>query len=70
MSVDNDGYINPFLQSFDVTFWSFSCMDTTGHGSLGEGPKKSENLRVSQAQKPSLEESTEVKCKVVEDTSI
>ena len=44
--------------------------NTTGHGSLGEGPRKSKILQVSQALKPPLEETTEVKRKVVEDTSI
>ena len=72
--VDNDGNnerrLNPPLKESEVTFWSFSCRNTTGHGSLGEGPKRSEILRVSQAHKPPLEESTEVKRKVVKDTSI
>ena len=67
---DNEYGLKPFLQSSDVTFWSFNCVNTAGHRSLGEGPKRSKILRVSQAQKPPLKESTEVKCKVVEDTSI
>ena len=49
-----------------VTFGSFTCRKY----SLPQDQRDREILQSSQALKPLLEETTVVKCKVVEDTSI
>ena len=51
-------------------FGRSAVQGTAGHRSSDEGPNKREISRVSQALKPPLEETMEVKRKVVEDTSI